>query len=483
MRSCPSSRRGSTSPAPPRRALEAGRRRLDDLNVYPVPDGDTGTNMVLTARAGLEALEQAPPAATRAELARVLARGTLLGARGNSGVITSQILRGALDSLAAGGSLAGALAAARDAGYSAVREPVEGTILSMIRELADEAAAHADAGAGELLPALVRRGEDALARTPDQLPILRRAGVVDAGAAGLLEIVRGLAAAVAGEPLPAPADSEPLALDAVHQELSRYRYCTVFAVEGDDLDAGGLEQQLAALGDSLLVVGDRTLLKVHVHTDDPGAALSAGAAIGVLERVEVANMHRQTEAREERLLHERDGDDDARATDVVAVVAGTGNAELFRSLGAARIVDGGRTMNPSAEQILAAIDATSAPEALVLPNNGNVILAAEQAAGLASKPARVLPTRSLQEGLAALASSTTAPRPPGTTRPRWPRRPRPSAPAPSRSPRARSIWPRAQCAPASTSASWPASPWRAGRASARSRPTSSIGCSPIPARC
>jgi fatty acid kinase len=358
--------------------------------------------MLLTARSALEALEQAPPGATRAELARVLSRGSLLGARGNSGVIASQILRGALDSLAAGDTPADALAAARDAGYAAVREPVEGTILSMIRELAEEAAVRGDLAAGELLPALVRRGREALARTPEQLPILREAGVVDAGAAGLLEIVRGLAAAVAGEALPPPADAEPLALDAVHQELSRYRYCTVFAVEGDDLDARALEERLAPLGDSLLVVGERTLLKVHVHTDDPGAALSAGAAVGVLERVEVANMHRQTEAREERLLHELDDDGGGRATDVVAVVAGSGNAELFRSLGAARIVDGGRTMNPSAEQIRAAIDATTAPEVLVLPNNGNVLLAAEQAAALAARPARVLPTRSLQEGLAAL---------------------------------------------------------------------------------
>jgi uncharacterized protein len=387
-------------------ALEASRQRIDDLNVYPVPDGDTGTNLTLTVRAVTDALGQLDDA-DREHLAREIARAALLGARGNSGVILSQIVRGfaevvgsaeAIDSP----TLARAFRAASDAAYRAVREPVEGTMLTVIRELAEEAEARAtpELPVGKLLRTLVRRGEDALARTPEYLEILREAGVVDAGGAGLLELVRGLTAAVTGEELPPmPAGLEQVGLDAIHQELSRYRYCTTFVVEGDGLDADELESRLERLGDSLMVVGDESALKVHVHTDDPGAALSLGVQQGGLAVVEIADMHRQTEQREARLLDVARG---ARATDVVAVVAGAGNERLFRSLGARQIVEGGQSMNPSTADILAAIRAATAPEVVVLPNNSNVILAAEQAAEHAAKPVRVVPTGSIPAGLAAL---------------------------------------------------------------------------------
>src|SRR5213592_1997910 len=213
-------------------SLEANRARIDDLNVYPVPDGDTGTNLTMTMRAVAEAVDHTS-AASRHSLARDVARGALMGARGNSGVIFSQIVRGAADVLGETDAptidavtLARALRGATDAAYRAVRRPVEGTMLSVIRELAEEAEerATADRPLTELLRTVVARGEDALARTPDQLAVLREAGVVDAGGAGLLEIVRGLAAAVAGEPIPeAPAEREELSADAVHQELSKYR--------------------------------------------------------------------------------------------------------------------------------------------------------------------------------------------------------------------------------------------------------------------
>src|SRR6185437_1230045 len=198
-----------------------------------------------------------------------------------------------------------ALRGASDAAYRAVRRPVEGTMLSVIRELAEEAEARAPGGPpiGELLLDLVRRGEDALARTPDQLQILKDAGVVDAGGAGLVELVRGVASAVSGEPIPEPAATvEHLSHDAIHQELSEYQYCTVFMIEGDSLDRDELENELEQLGDSLLVVGDDQAIKVHVHTDDPGAALSIGTRAGTIDRIEIANMHEQTQARETRLL-------------------------------------------------------------------------------------------------------------------------------------------------------------------------------------
>ena len=208
--------------------------------------------------------------------------------------------------------------------------------------------------------------------------------------------MRGIAAAVTGEELPEAAPTDGLAVEAIHQELSRYRYCTVFVLEGEKLDAEALEEELEPLGDSLLVVGDRNALKVHVHTDDPGAALSLGGRQGVIEGVEIANMHRQTEQREERLR------ESANATDVVAVVAGEGNRAIFESLGAARVVEGGQTMNPSTADLVAAAEAVPAPEAILLPNNANVVLAAEQAARLAGKPVEVVPSDSIPAGLAAM---------------------------------------------------------------------------------
>ena len=378
-------------------SLERSRQRIDDLNVYPVPDGDTGTNLLLTVRAVVEALETTR-ASDRAALVREVSRAALMGARGNSGVILSQIVRGAAEELGAAeevdaATTARALRAASDAAYRAVRRPVEGTMLTVVRALAEEAEQHASS-----LPELVRHGEEAVAHTQEQLDVLREAGVVDAGAAGLVEILRGIAAAVAGEELPgAPPPPETLAVEAIHQELSRYRYCTVFVVEGDDLDVQALEAELEPLGDSLLVVGDRSALKVHVHTDDPGAALRTATSRGVVEGVEIANMHRQTEQREERLLHGAEN-----VTDVVAVVAGAGKRAIFESLGAARVVEGGQSMNPSTAELVAALEPLAAPEAVLLPNNSNVVMAAEQAARAAGKPVEVVPTDSIPAGIAAM---------------------------------------------------------------------------------
>jgi fatty acid kinase len=377
-----------------RTAIEAHRHRIDDLNVYPVPDGDTGTNLTLTVRAVAEALA-GDGADDRAGLAREVSRAALMGARGNSGVILSQIVRGATDSLAETDDLAKAFRSASDAAYRAVKKPVEGTMLTAIRALADAAER------GSSLPEIVVAGDEVVARTREMLPVLREAGVVDAGAAGLVEIVRGIAAVVAGEPLPdAPQLDEAIGIEAIHQELSRFRYCTVFVVEGDDLDLPRLESELELIGDSLLVVGDRTALKVHVHTDDPGRALSLGVARGAIGGVEIANMHEQTLEREDRLLHAVPGD---TRTAVVAVAAGVGNRALFES-GGAVVVDGGETMNPSTADLVAAIEGADAGEIVLLPNNKNVIMAAEQAADHSSKVVRVVPTTSLQAGLAALVA-------------------------------------------------------------------------------
>jgi uncharacterized protein len=390
------------------RNLEAHRQRIDDLNVYPVPDGDTGTNLTLTVRSIVEALERFTEDDHEA-IAKEIAHAALLGARGNSGVIFSQILRGFTEVLAEQDEVDSALLArafrrASDAAYRAVRNPVEGTMLTVARELAEEAELPEVVAlpVPELLARVVARGERAVARTPEQLPVLAEAGVVDAGGAGLVEIVRGLAAGVSGEELPAaPVAAAEVAPDAIHLELSRYRYCATFVVEGEELDGDAIERELEALGDSLLVVGDPSALKVHLHTDDPGAALALATRIGVVEGVEIANMHRQTVEREQRLgagLRHLP----TLETGLVAVAPGEGNRRLFESYGATRVIEGGQTMNPPISDIVAAIDATPATDVIVLPNNDNVLLAAEQAVAHATKPARVVPSRSVQAGVAAI---------------------------------------------------------------------------------
>jgi uncharacterized protein len=379
-------------------ALEASRARIDDLNVYPVPDGDTGTNMTLTVRAVVDARDRDP----RADIGRAI----LMGARGNSGVILSQLVAGALreapdDGPLDAAALARALRSASDAGYAAVRNPQEGTILTVARSLAERAEelAPGDPPVEDALADVLASGEAALARTPEQLDVLKQAGVVDAGAAGLIEIVRGIASCLRGEQLPEPAPLlEPIPFEAIHQELSAFRYCTSLFVEGDGVDPARLEAELTTMGDSLLVVGAPGAVKIHVHTDEPGRVLALATSVGVIEEVDVKNMHAQTAEREERILIAEDA-----VCGVVAVCAGDGNRRLFESLGAA-CVEGGQSMNPATADIVAAIEALPAAEAVVLPNNKNVILAAEQAVAAAGRPARLVPTRSVQAGLGAMVA-------------------------------------------------------------------------------
>ncbi len=396
--------------------LEANRQRIDDLNVYPVPDGDTGTNLTLTLRKIVEAIEQSE-AVSREALATEVSQAALRAAKGNSGVIFSQIVRGFADVLgtdeeATPALLSRAFRAASDAAYRAVERvgPVEGTILTVIREMAEEAEDEAQRAESptRLLEAALRRGEQALARTPELLDILAQAGVVDAGGAGLVEILRGVALAADGKPLPsARVVTEELGLEAIHLELSKYRYCTGFVVEGEHLDGVELEDALARIGDSLLVVGDESMLKVHVHTDDPGAALTLACASGVIEEVEIANMHAQTVARELRLSEIARVPAPRLETGIVAICPGRGRRAIFAAE-KATVLEGGQTSNPSVGDIVGAIESTNAEEVIVLPNNSNLILAAEEAAKLAAKPARVVPSRSVQAGMAAIVPYLSA---------------------------------------------------------------------------
>lgn len=404
-------------------SLEARRQEVNDLNVFPVADGDTGDNMAMTMRAVMEELDrldgQEVDDIGRTELVQALARAALMGARGNSGVILSQIVRGAAEELASRpGELidptlvAAAFARAADAAYDSVREPAEGTMLTVFREMAhslarqlahldkekqrlgrDASEAEQDAVLAEVLERAIEDGERAVARTPEQLEALRESGVVDAGGHGLVLILAGVVAALRGdgeEPevqhYEAPRRSLP------HHEDSRYRYCTNFIVSGTGLGNREYLPRLEKLGDSVLVVGDDVTLKVHVHTDEPEAAVAVFDGVGEVTNLDVADMREQMAERDARL---------SGRTGVVAVAAGDGMQRLFGDLGAL-VVPGGETLNPSTYELLAGIHSVAADEVLVLPSSSNVIMAAERACELSEKPARVVPATSQQASLLAL---------------------------------------------------------------------------------
>jgi DAK2 domain fusion protein YloV len=403
--------------------LEERRKEVNDLNVFPVADGDTGDNMALTLRAVSDELDrldgQMVDEIGRTELVNALARAALMGARGNSGVILSQIVRGAAEELASRpGELvdpmlvAAAFARAADAAYDSVREPAEGTMLTVFREMAhsisrrlahmqevrlnpNATATEQDALLAELLEGAVRDGEQAVARTPEQLEVLRESGVVDAGAHGLVVILAGVVAGLrgsdelsAGMPHYAPAShTRP------HHEDSRYRYCTNFIVQGSGLEGRSFVPRLEELGDSVLVVGDEATLKVHVHTDEPETAVSLFEDTGAVSQLDIADMREQIAERSARL--------EAGHCAAVAVVAGSGMRELYEGLGAF-VVDGGETFNPSIYDLLAAIHEVPAEQVLVFPNNPNVVMAAERAAELSDKQARVVDCTAQQAGLVAL---------------------------------------------------------------------------------
>jgi DAK2 domain fusion protein YloV len=409
--------------------LENRRQEVNDLNVFPVADGDTGDNMALTMRAVVEALNTLDDSAIdqvgRDEIVSAVARAALLGARGNSGVILSQVVRGAAEELASRpGELvdpvlvSAAFARAADAAYASVRDPAEGTMLTAVRAMASRVAhdlAHMDtqrlgpeAGAeeqdellAEVLERALEAGNEAVARGPEQLAVLREAGVVDAGAYGLTVIIAGCLAALRG--LAAPQLEHQYAPAALHRpehESSSFRYCTNFAVTGESLDALRFTPELERLGDSVLVVGDDRTLRVHVHTDDPDAAVALFEPVGEVSRFDVADMHEQVADRSARLAGESPRADQSTCA-VVAVASGEGVKRLFEELGVL-VVDGGPTMNPSTYELLAGIHAAPGAEVLVLPNSPNVILAAERACELSEKPAAVVPTTAPQEGLASL---------------------------------------------------------------------------------
>jgi DAK2 domain fusion protein YloV len=429
--------------------LESRREEVNDLNVFPVADGDTGDNMALTLRAVLDELDRLQGSDAgltideigRDEIVQSVARAALLGARGNSGVILSQLIRGAAEELVSrpgqliDATLIGAaLANAADRAYSSVREPAEGTILTVAREMAHKivtdvahspenprlgpatAPVEQDAAIAAALERAVVAGQDSVKRGPELLAELREAGVVDAGGYGLTIMFAGMVAALRGDEPPELDHHAPARISHPEHTSGTYRFCTNFAVTGSGLSPGRFIAPLEELGDSVLVVGDTRTLKVHLHTDEPELATAVFADAGEVSRLDVADMRLQVGERDARLAQAAEDQQDAGESSpaqgpepreahrarcgAVAVVSGEGLAEMFRELGV-HTVDGGPTLNPSTYDLLAAIHEVPAEEVVVLPNSANVIMAAEHAAQLSDKQVVVAPTRSQQAGLAA----------------------------------------------------------------------------------
>jgi DAK2 domain fusion protein YloV len=422
--------------------LESRRQEVNDLNVFPVADGDTGDNMALTLRAvlaELDRLQGTDGARTideigREEIVQSVARAALLGARGNSGVILSQLIRGAAEELVSrpgqliDATLIGAaLANAADRAYSSVRDPAEGTILTVAREMAHKIVADLAHGPetarfgpatepgdqdkviAAALERAVQAGEESVKRSPELLAALREAGVVDAGGYGLTIIFAGVVAALRGEEPPPLDHYAPARITHPEHTSGTYRFCTNFAVTGSGLNPASFIAELEELGDSVLVVGDPSTLKVHLHTDQPELATTVFADAGEVSHLDVADMRAQVAERDGRLgAYDADalgaGSDGPLGEEVrcaaVAVVSGEGLRQLFHELGV-HTIDGGPTLNPSTYDLLAGIHSVPTEEVVLLTNSANVIMAAEHAAQLSDKQVHVAPTTSQQAGLAA----------------------------------------------------------------------------------
>ena len=410
-----------------RDALRAHQEALNRLNVYPVPDGDTGTNMALTLESVVTELadHHDMPAVCKA-----ISHGSLMGARGNSGVILSQILRGIASAferadVAACDELSDAFRGAADAAYKAVMRPVEGTILTVARAAGEAAFAYEGSSVVDLLDAAKTAAADALEQTPELLPVLKQAGVVDAGGAGFVLLLDAFLNVVAGRPIPEPpvpvgiegATGVPgvaisAEVDAVHGEggVGDLRYEVMFFLEAPDETINRFKDVWMSVGDSIVVVGGDGLYNCHIHTDDIGAAIEAALDCGRPKKIRVTDLMEQVE--EERWVRdgaaagsEEDSDESPREPvpcAVVAVATGSGIRRIFRSLGVQEIVAGGQSMNPSTAQILEAVEAAPADQVIVLPNNKNIIAVAEQVDAHTTKTVRVVKTTSVAEGFGAL---------------------------------------------------------------------------------
>lgn len=406
------------------RMLEINRAKVDALNVFPVPDGDTGTNMSLTMQSAVKEMNACSSNRFQ-EICDAVSKGALRGARGNSGVISSQIFRGicsvlkdtkdAFDTR----TFAKALEAGTKVAYSAVSIPKEGTILTVVRLMSESAGKLANKNKDfvEFLNALIEVGDEALAKTPELLPVLKKAGVVDSGGVGLMTIMRGFLMAITGEEIDADSipteaqDGSPKGDEAAFGDNSdiiildlgdiEFAYCTEFFIihlkQMTTLaDIDKLKEKLMSIGDSVICIGDLELVKVHVHTNTPGIALTYALELGELDRLKIENMLEENRALKAKLEAEK------KEMGMLAICAGSGLEEIFKDLMCDRVIEGGQTMNPSAQDIADAVQKINASNVFVFPNNSNVILAAEQAKALVNnRTIHVIPTKNVPQGFSA----------------------------------------------------------------------------------
>lgn len=407
---------------------------VNSLNVFPVPDGDTGTNMGMTMDNGAKEVAD-KPADTVGEVGQILSKGLLMGARGNSGVITSQIFRGFGQSIKGkteldGKDLALALQSGVEVAYKAVMKPVEGTILTVARGAASAALKKSDStnDAVEVMASALKGAKKALAKTPELLPVLKEVGVVDSGGQGLVFIYEGFMSAlngdyVASEDFKATPANMAEMINAEHHkavvghvatEDITYGYCTEIMValrQGPtyvkEFNYEEFQGYLSNLGDSLMVVNDDEIVKVHVHTEDPGLVMQEGLKYGSLVKVKVDNMRNQHDAQVEKTNIATKPQEEAKEFGLIAVVAGQGLADIFKAQGVDYIISGGQTMNPSTEDIVKAIEAVNAKQVIILPNNKNIFMAAQSAAQVVDIPARVVETRTVPQGFTSLLAFDT----------------------------------------------------------------------------
>lgn len=398
--------------------LSANKEQVNALNVFPVPDGDTGTNMGLTMSSAVKNIKGLTNAG---EVAAAVAKGALMGARGNSGVITSQILRGF--STGIGGkedvdamAFAEAMKSGVELAYKSVMRPVEGTILTVSKAMAHKAVAAASENADvlQLIEDIIAAGQVALDNTPNQLPQLKAAGVVDAGGQGLLCIFEGGLKALRGEEFTVqdlvPEKPDFTAETDVDDTSDlKYHYCTEFFIHGTDIDVDEIRKHLADMGDSQVIVGNEELVKTHIHTDNPGNVLAYAIRFGSLHDLKIENMkdqHRETIFTEEEVEAAKAAEAAPVEAEyncgVVAVAGGDGLVRIYKEMGVAQIISGGQTMNPSAEDIVNAINKTPANEIIILPNNSNIIMAAQQAQALVEKPVYIVETKYMLQGISAM---------------------------------------------------------------------------------
>ncbi|MDR0300351.1 MAG: DAK2 domain-containing protein [Streptococcaceae bacterium] len=411
--------------------LNSQAEYVNSLNVFPVPDGDTGTNMSMTITNGAKEVAE-KPTDTVGEISQVLSKGLLMGARGNSGVILSQIFRGfgqyAKDYAELDGiHLANAIQNGMEVAYKAVMKPVEGTILTVSRGAAEFARRKSNESddATEIMAAALEGANVALAKTPDLLPVLKEVGVVDSGGQGLVFIYEGFLSVLNGEYIPVDPSSVPAAMDAMvksEHEMSgvanastsdiKYGYCTEIMVElgkgptaKSKYDHDKFQNYLAGIGNSLLVVDDEEVVKVHVHTEDPGLVMQEGLKFGRLVKVKVDNMRLQNEGvAEKEAATTAPKEEPRKEWGLIAIAAGDGLAEIFTQMGVNKVVSGGQTMNPSTEDIVKAINAVNAEKVIILPNNKNIFMAAKSAAEVAEVPVEVIESTTVPQGYTALLS-------------------------------------------------------------------------------